>query len=174
MKREKLSEDEFARRLREAKLFSLDVDGVLTDGALHYHDDGTEVKVFNVRDGTAVQLVVQHGLPVAIVSASVTPLIRIRARNLGVQHVYTGARDKVAAIEEICAKIGATLADVIHVADDVNDIPLLERVGLPIAVADATPEVIARAVYVTRSPGGKGAVRELCEAILKGRDAWPY
>ncbi len=174
MKREKISKDELARRLSGAKLLTLDVDGVLTDGALYYFEDGSESRVFDVQDGTGIKLLVASGFPVAIISASITPCIRIRGERLGVPYVHTGAEDKVGVLNDLCEQIGASPDDVVHMGDDVNDIPILERVGFPLTVPNAVPEVLDRAIYVTEKPGGAGAVREICEAILKVRGAWPY
>ncbi len=174
MGREKLSRDDIARRIGAARLLSLDVDGVLTNGELYYFEDGSETRVFNVQDGTGVKMVVNSGFPVALITGSTTPSIRVRGRLLGITHLYTGFEDKVGALEEICGKEGIGFDDVIHVGDDINDIPLLERVGFPLTVPNARPEVVERAIYVTQQPGGRGAVREVCELILKSRGRWPY
>ena len=174
MKREKISTEELARRLAGAKLLTLDVDGVLTDGALHYFEDGTETRVFHVRDGLGIKMLLGSGFPVAMISASKTPSISIRGKNLGIPHVHIGVEDKVGVLNGLCAKVGAEPSEVIHVGDDLNDIPILERVGFPLTVPNAVREVIDRAIYVTGKPGGTGAIREICELILKARGAWPY
>lgn len=156
-------------RFKAIRLLSLDVDGVLTDGGLYYADDGTVSRKFNVRDGVGIKRVLALGIAVAIVSAGTTQSIDHRARTLGVRHVMTGVENKRAAIEKLCRDLGCALAETAHVGDDLNDLPLLEAVGLPLSVADAVPEARAAARYVTRRRGGEGAVREICDLLASAR-----
>jgi 3-deoxy-D-manno-octulosonate 8-phosphate phosphatase (KDO 8-P phosphatase) len=160
---------ELSARLARVRLLSLDVDGVMTDGGLYYAADGSELRRFNVRDGVAIKALMAAGVAVAFVTTSTTPAIRHRAEMLGVPHCFTGATDKVAAVSGLAKDLGLTLADVAHMADDTADLAILTRVGLAIAVADAAPEVLRAAAYVTRRRGGDAAVREAGEAILAAK-----
>ena len=151
------------------QLLSLDCDGVMTDGALYYAADGTELRRFHVRDGVGIKAVMSAGIEVVFVTASTTPAIEFRARALGVKHCILGAGDKVGALAKLCSKLGIALSHVAHVGDDLNDLPVLQRVGLPITVADAVPAVLNSVVFVTSRAGGQGAVREICDRMLEAR-----
>jgi 3-deoxy-D-manno-octulosonate 8-phosphate phosphatase (KDO 8-P phosphatase) len=167
--RQKLSAAALKRQLKNIRLLSLDVDGVLTDGGLYYGDDGTITRKFNVRDGVGIKRVLAAGIEVVFVSAGTTQSIHHRARTLGVRHVRSGITDKRAEIEKLCQSLDVPLAAVAHVGDDVNDLPLLNAVGLPLSVPNAVPEARAAAHYVTRHRGGDGAVREVCDLLAGGR-----
>ena len=168
-KGQKLTAAALKRRLEGIRLLSLDVDGVLTDGGVYYGENGTVTRKFNVRDGVGIQKVLARDIEVAFVSAGTTRSIHHRARTLGVRHVLTGVADKQAEVEKLCRKLKVPMAAVAHVGDDVNDLPLLEAAGVSFTVADAVPEVRASADYVTRRPGGEGAVREICDLLAAGR-----
>jgi 3-deoxy-D-manno-octulosonate 8-phosphate phosphatase (KDO 8-P phosphatase) len=158
-------------RLERVRLVSLDVDGVMTDGGLYYAEDGGELRRFNVRDGMGIKALMTAGIPVAFVTSSRTRAIGNRAAALGVPHCLLGVEDKLAALERLCETLRVGLNEVAHVADDVNDLPVLKRVGCPVAVADAHPYVLAAAAFVTERAGGDGAVRELAERLLSIRQA---
>ncbi|MGH7644756.1 MAG: KdsC family phosphatase [Gemmatimonadales bacterium] len=164
-----------ARRIR---LVGLDVDGVLTDGGLYVArvaDNAVEFKRFDSRDGTAVWLLHRAGITVVISSGRHADATAIRARELRIDEVLqdeTGGGRKLEAFEEMLARRGLELADCAFVGDDLADLPLLRRVGLPVAVATAAPEAKAAATLVTRAPGGHGAVREVAETLLKARGVW--
>jgi 3-deoxy-D-manno-octulosonate 8-phosphate phosphatase (KDO 8-P phosphatase) len=147
----------------------LDVDGVLTDGGLYYGDNGTVARKFNVQDGVGIKRVLARGVEVAFVSAGTTQSIHHRARTLGVRHILSGITDKCVEIEKLCRRLDVPLAAVAHVGDDLNDVPLLEAVGLPLSVPNAVPEARASAHYVTRRCGGAGAVREICDLLAAER-----
>ncbi len=164
--RRQLSRAALVERLKGVKLLSLDVDGVLTDGGLYYTDDGQQLRKFNVKDGMGLQRVRAAGIEVAVISAAKAPAIRYRGESLGLGHVLIGRDDKLAALVEVCGKLGLDLADVAHMGDDLNDVAVLEAVGLPLGVADAVPEVLAAAAYVTSRRGGDGAVREICDLMV--------
>ena len=158
-----------AKRIRT---LILDVDGVLTDGAVHYLSDGTEFKSFHVRDGLGVQLMRAAGCHVAIISGRESESVTRRARELGINPVYQGVDDKVGAFEEILHNLDCSEQQTAYIGDDLPDLPLIKRCGLGFAVADAAPEVRTAAQVVLRSAGGKGAVREACELILKAKGSW--
>lgn len=154
-------------RLSQVKLLALDVDGVLTDGGLYYTNSGEELKKFNVKDGQGIKLVIQAGIEVVIISASNSAATLHRAKKLGIKRAFIGIEDKLATLEQICQELNLSLAQVAYVGDDLNDLPILKSVGCPLTVADAIPENLAQAVYVTELPGGQGAVREICNLLLQ-------
>jgi YrbI family 3-deoxy-D-manno-octulosonate 8-phosphate phosphatase len=164
------------RRLARVRLVCLDVDGVLTDGGLHFGPDGGEWKRFDSRDGLGLAALVRAEYVVAFVSGRIAPCVAIRARALGVAADLQGVKDKAAAVEALRAKHGIAANEAVFVGDDLVDLPGFAAAGLGIAVADARPEVLAAADGILRAPGGYGAVRELAEALLRasGReDALP-
>ncbi|HUX00161.1 MAG: HAD-IIIA family hydrolase [Phycisphaerae bacterium] len=158
--------------LERIDLLVLDVDGVLTDGRIVYDSRGAEVKAFHVRDGQGVKYWLRAGYEAAILSGRRSPTIRRRARELGIAAVYEGAKDKLPVLEKILKRFRRTPDRVCCIGDDLPDVPVLARVGFAVAVADAVEEVRRLAHYVTRAPGGAGAVRETVEMILKHQGAW--
>jgi len=147
----------------------LDVDGVLTDGGLYYAENGDELKRFDVRDGQGLVLLRAAGVLTAIVTRKQTTIVTRRARDLGIVEVRQGVTDKAAALADLLARHRLAAAAACYVGDDVNDLPALRAVGLPIAVADAVPAVCRAAAYVTKARAGHGAVREVCDLILAAR-----
>ena len=163
--------DDLRMRFARVRLLSLDVDGVLTDGGLYYDDEGRQQRRFNVRDGQGIKTAMAAGIAVALITASTTEAIRHRAATLGIDTVRLGATDKLAALEAVAGELGLGLADVAHVGDDTNDVPVLSAVGLPMTVADGVAEVRTIAAYVTARPGGGGAVREICDLLVASRQS---
>jgi 3-deoxy-D-manno-octulosonate 8-phosphate phosphatase (KDO 8-P phosphatase) len=159
-------------RARDIRLLILDVDGVLTDGRLYFDAKGETLKVFHVRDGHGIKMARQGGIEVALVSGRRSDAAFHRARELGITRFYEGVRDKVAILEELLAALNLTLREAAAVGDELVDLPLFHRVGLGVAVADAPPEVRAAAHWITTLPGGKGAVREVCDLLLKAQGRW--
>jgi 3-deoxy-D-manno-octulosonate 8-phosphate phosphatase (KDO 8-P phosphatase) len=158
--------------LRGIKLLLFDVDGVLTDGTILVHPDGSETKQFHIRDGAAIVVAQRAGLTVALLSGRTAPATTHRARQLGITHVIQGASDKVAAYEDLLRATGVTDAQVAYMGDDLPDLPVLQRVGFSAAPADA-PRVIREHVsWVSSQPGGSGAVRELIERIMDAQGLW--
>ena len=157
---------DFAPRIR---LLVLDVDGVLTDGRLWFGPDGETLKVFHVRDGVGIRQLQGAGVPVAVISGRASAALERRCTELGIRYLRQGADNKVAALRELLAETGLGAATCACLVDDTPDLPLMMIVGLPIAVADAHPDVIAAARYVTRAAGGAGAVREVCDLLLEAR-----
>jgi 3-deoxy-D-manno-octulosonate 8-phosphate phosphatase (KDO 8-P phosphatase) len=158
--------------LRRVRLVVLDVDGVLTDGRLWVGPAGEEWKSFHVHDGLAIVRAVRGGLTVAVVSSRSSAAVARRCAELGVLEVHQGVADKVEVYDALRARLGCRDADAAAMGDDLADLPLLARVGLPVAPADAAPEVRRTARWVTGRPGGAGAVREALEAILRAQDRW--
>jgi 3-deoxy-D-manno-octulosonate 8-phosphate phosphatase (KDO 8-P phosphatase) len=153
------------------RLLVLDVDGVLTDGRLHYDADGRECKSFHVRDGFGLQQVMEAGIEIAVISGRRSRAAATRMAELGIRHVLLGRNDKLAAFEDLAAQLQIPSEHVACMGDDVPDLPTMQRVALPVAVADAHPRVLAAARWRTRLPGGAGAVRELCDLLLAARAA---
>jgi 3-deoxy-D-manno-octulosonate 8-phosphate phosphatase (KDO 8-P phosphatase) len=148
------------------RMLVLDVDGVLTDGRLHFGPRGEALKLFHVRDGLGIQQVAQAGIEVAVISGRKSKMVDIRCRELGVEHVYQGARDKLAVLEKLCARLKIEPSACACVGDDLPDIPLMQKVALAFAVADAHAEARHAAHLITKLPGGYGAVREVCDYLL--------
>ncbi|HWP35319.1 MAG TPA: HAD hydrolase family protein [Thermodesulfobacteriota bacterium] len=163
---------ELLARARRIRLVVLDVDGVLTDGGIAVASDGSETKTFHVRDGHAIKLLQHAGIEVALVSGRRSAPVVRRAAELGISLVVQGASDKAASFEAILAARGLEAAEAAGVGDDIVDLPLLRRAGLAVAVADSAPELAPYVHYVTRAPGGRGAVREVAELILKAQGRW--
>jgi 3-deoxy-D-manno-octulosonate 8-phosphate phosphatase (KDO 8-P phosphatase) len=156
-------------RASRIRLLVLDVDGVLTDGRLHISATGEEVKVFHVRDGSGLVALQRAGVTVAIISGRASAAVTRRASELGIAHVRQGISDKGAALDALCAELGLAQEEVACVGDDTPDLPMFDRAGIAVAVADAHPAAAARAHWVTQARGGRGAVRELCDLLLAAR-----
>ena len=152
-------------------LLILDVDGVLTDGSILYDDRAAEIKTFNVRDGFGVRLWREAGGTCAIVTSRGGEAVRRRAAELGIDPVVEEASDKGEAVHEVCRRTGIPPDRAAYLADDWPDLSAMRLVAYPMAVADADPRVRERARFVTRAPGGRGAVREAVEHLLEARDA---
>jgi len=159
-------------RARHIKLLLMDCDGVLTDGRIWLFDNGEEQKGFHTRDGLGIELWHRAGLRSGIISGRNSTAVERRAQGLGMSFVVQGVKEKVQAFDETVAHAGVTNEEVAFIGDDLNDIPLMLRSGLGVAVADAAVEARERAHYVTKLVGGQGAVREVIELILKAQGRW--
>jgi 3-deoxy-D-manno-octulosonate 8-phosphate phosphatase (KDO 8-P phosphatase) len=153
----------------QVALVVLDVDGVLTDGRLWYGPDGESLKVFDVRDGHGIKNLIAAGIGVAVISGRRSGAVTARMRELGVSDVAQGVKDKARALAELLKRNAIEAKRVACLVDDTPDLGLMAAVGLPAAVADAHPEVIAAAQHVTRARGGRGAVREFCDWLVAAR-----
>jgi 3-deoxy-D-manno-octulosonate 8-phosphate phosphatase (KDO 8-P phosphatase) len=156
-------------RARRVRLMIFDVDGVLTDGSLHFGPEGEMIKTFNVLDGHGIKLLQQSGVATAIISARQSALVARRAADLGISHVRQGAHDKLEAFHALLAECGAVADACGFIGDDVIDLPILTRVGFAASVPNGHPEVRSRVHYVTQAGGGHGAARELCDFILRAQ-----
>jgi 3-deoxy-D-manno-octulosonate 8-phosphate phosphatase (KDO 8-P phosphatase) len=161
-----MSLSELYDRARRIRLVIFDVDGVLTNGNLFITDAGEEFKAFYSQDGHGMKMLQATGLQLAIVTGRTSRSVELRAQNLGVGILYQGVDDKLAVFEQILATFGFEQESCAYMGDDLVDLPVMRRCGLAVAVPDAPPLVKSRAHYVTRQPGGRGAVRELCEIIM--------
>ena len=155
------------------ELLVLDVDGVLTDGRLWFGPEGEALKAFHVRDGHGIKQLRDAGVEVAVISGRSSPAVDARMRELGVRHVIQGAGDKHAALAALLDSLGIAAENAACLVDDLPDLPMMRAVGLPAAVADAHPDVLAAAGHVTRLAGGHGAVREFCDWLLARRTPAP-
>jgi 3-deoxy-D-manno-octulosonate 8-phosphate phosphatase (KDO 8-P phosphatase) len=155
------------------KLLILDVDGVLTDGRIIMNDRGEEIKCFHVKDGHGLRLLMNAGIHVVIITGRKSKTVEHRARDLGIREVYQSVKDKESLTKELIQNKKMDKEQVCCVGDDLPDLPMFNQVGISIAVADACPELLKKADLVTKKRGGKGAVREVCELILKAQGKWP-
>ena len=153
-------------RARPIRLLVLDVDGVLTDGTLYYSSGGEELKAFNIQDGLGIKLLQASGVPVAIITGRQSRALELRAENLGVQHLYQGVQEKLPAFSDLLTRLALAPTAAACMGDDLPDVQLMRRCGLAITVPEAPAVVLDHAHYVTRRPGGHGAVRELCELLM--------
>lgn len=151
------------------RLLGLDVDGVLTDGGVYVFEDGQQFRRFNIKDGLGIKNVMAVGVDVIIISSSAVQAVRHRAESLGIQHVYLGIGDKLATLQHHCTTHQIQMSDVAFMGDDLADLPLMQQVGVPLAVADAVPAVVEAARYVTHLRGGYGAVREVCDLLVAAK-----
>jgi len=165
-------QDTAVARASRLQLMIFDVDGILTDGSLHYGPDGETIKTFNVLDGHGIKLLQQAGIATAIISARQSTLVAKRAADLGIRHLFQGVHDKRAAFEHLLTHTGITAEAAGFVGDDVIDLPILLRVGFAASVPNAHAEVRSRVHYVTQATGGRGAARELCDFILRAQDKY--
>jgi 3-deoxy-D-manno-octulosonate 8-phosphate phosphatase (KDO 8-P phosphatase) len=160
-------------KLKGIKLLILDVDGVMTDGRIIMDNEGKEIKNFNVLDGHGLKILQRHGIKVAILTGRKSKVVEYRAKDLGINDVYQGAFNKKEVFGKILKKHKLSASAVAFMGDDFVDIPVLKRVGFSAAVADAVDVVKKSVDYVTNHKGGYGAVREVCELILKAQGKWP-
>ena len=152
--------------LSQIRLVAFDVDGVFTDGRLYLSDAGVESKAFNTQDGYGVRRLIENNIDVAVISGRESAAVAQRMAELGVAHVIQGCKDKVAALDKLTAELGINATQCAYVGDDVPDLPLLQKVGYAVAVANAVVEVQQQCDYTTAAAGGRGAVREVCELVL--------
>lgn len=159
-------------QLEKIRLLLLDVDGVMTDGRIIYDDRGGEIKAFDVKDGHGIKLLQRAGIRVGIITGRQSPVVDHRASELGIELVYQGAKDKLVPFMDVLLKTGLTAEQVAYVGDDLPDLPILRRVGFAATVADGVAEIRPHVHYVTQCNGGRGAVREICDLLLKETGRW--
>lgn len=160
----------YLERAKNIRLVSFDVDGVLTDGKLYFDENGREYKAFHARDGHGIKMLRQCGVEVAVISGRYSKSVEQRMNSLGVDLVFQGQQDKPAAVTIICSKLNLSVDQIAYVGDDLLDLPLMQRVGLAIAVKDAHYAVIERAHWVTEHCGGNGAARDVCDMVLDAQN----
>jgi 3-deoxy-D-manno-octulosonate 8-phosphate phosphatase (KDO 8-P phosphatase) len=151
------------------KLLICDVDGVLSDGRIYMGNDGEELKTFHTHDGFGMKALMQVGIDVAVITGRSSQIVQRRMQALGVTHIYQGQGDKLPAFNDLLNKLGLTASETAYIGDDVIDLPVMHQALLGIAVANAHPIVLQQADWVTRTRGGEGAVREVCDLILQSQ-----
>lgn len=156
-------------RAKKIRLAIFDVDGVLTDGSLFYGDDGQEYKAFNSLDGHGLKMLRRSGVALAIITGRSSQVIVHRALNLGVEHVYQGAEDKLAIFEQVLRDLKMDADHTAYMGDDVVDLPVLRRCGLAVCVPQSVTLVKQHVHYITERGGGRGAAREVCELIMRAQ-----
>lgn len=164
--------EEILHRARKIKLLLMDVDGVLTDGRIIYDSEGREIKFFHVRDGHGIKLLHRYGIKTGIITGRMSKIVDIRAKELGISYVFQNSFDKGLIIEKIIKEEGYNPDEIAYVGDDIVDIPVFRRVGFRVTVPDASYDVRDEVDYITLNYAGKGAIREVCEIILKSKGHW--
>ena len=160
------------KKAKAIKLLLLDVDGVLTDGRIILDDRGVETKHFDVRDGQGIVLLMRAGIEVGLITARSSKAVRYRAKELALRIVHQGIRNKATTYAEIRRQSGLAETEIAYIGDDIGDLSILHRVGLAVAVEDGCHELFPSVDYVTEKPGGRGAVREIAELLLKVQNKW--
>ena len=159
-------------KLANIKLLLLDVDGVLTDGKITYTDKGEEIKSFNSKDGLGIRLLMDSGIKIGIITGRKSGALTHRCENLGIDLLFDGIKDKLKAFNTILEKTTISAKETAFAGDDLPDLPVMKRAGLSICPADAPMYIQEHADIVTRQKGGEGAIREICDEILKAQDKW--
>lgn len=154
------------KKAEKIQLLICDVDGVMSDGLIYMGNNGEELKAFNVRDGYGIRCLLTSGIEVAIITGRQSKLLEDRAKTLGITYLYQRQHNKLLAYQQLLDTLTLKPEQTAYIGDDLIDLPVMEKVGLSVAVADAHPLLTPRADYVTRIAGGRGAVRELCDLIL--------
>ena len=161
-----------AAKAKHIKLLIVDVDGVMTDGSIILDNEGNEFKRFNVRDGHGIKLLIRHGIEVAIITGRQSKVVSLRAKELGIKHVYQKCWNKMVPYEDLKSKLSVAENEIAYIGDDVVDISLLKRAGLAVAVSDAHKDVLEFVDVITEEEGGKCAVRSVCDFILQSKGIW--
>ena len=168
----KNSENELLSVARHIKVVIVDVDGVLTDGSITLDNEGNEFKSFHVRDGHGIKMLIRAGFIVAMITGRYSKVVERRASELGITEVYQGCRDKRVPYRHLLKKYSVDSGKVAYIGDDIVDLSLLQGVGFSVVVADAAAEAKSAAMMITKSKGGRGAVREVCDFLLKAKGLW--
>ncbi len=155
---------------KKIKLIIFDVDGVLTDGGLYFTAEGTEIKRFNSLDGHGMKMLKDNGIEMAVITARDSKTVAHRMKNLGIKHFYQGQSDKLVAFNDLLQKLNLSTNETAYMGDDVVDLPVMTKVGFSVTVANAHDLVKQRSDFTTKKIGGHGAVREVCDFILKAQD----
>lgn len=159
-------------RAKRVKLLILDIDGVMTDGRIIYSIYGEELKFFDVSDGFGITLLNRAGIKSVIITAKKSRIVKLRGRDLKIAKTYQGYADKLMALDKILRRFKIAADDICFIGDDLIDLPVLKRVGFAVAVPNAVQEVKEKAHFITSRQGGRGAVREICDMILKSQGKW--
>ncbi len=164
--------EDLLKKARKVKLLLLDVDGVLTNGKIIYDSEGRDLKIFDVKDGLGVYLLKKAGILTVLITARSSKVIKLRARDMGVEEIFENAEDKRKILDHILKKYRVNLKEVCFVGDDLVDLSVMKDIGLAVSVKDGCSEIKKISDYITKRKGGEGAVREVCELILKAKRKW--
>ena len=162
----------FKELLADVEAIVFDVDGVMTDGGIIPLADGDFIRKYNAKDGYALAYAASHGFNIGVISGGFGKTLESRMNRLHIEHYYLGCMDKIAAIDDFIAKTGVKRENVIYMGDDIPDLECMQMVGIPVCPADACAEVVEAARYVSEFGGGKGAVRDIVEQVLRARGDW--
>jgi len=160
------------KNLKNLKMIAMDVDGVLTDGKIFFDQNGEEIKSFNALDGLGIVLARKSGLKIAFISARESKALELRAKQLGVDALYQNRLEKLEAFEDLLKRFHYKASEIAYIGDDLVDIAILKKAGFPVTVPNAAPEVRPYAAYITKRPGGSGAVREVIRLVMKSQGSW--
>ncbi|OQY02247.1 MAG: phenylphosphate carboxylase subunit delta [Desulfobacteraceae bacterium 4572_130] len=160
------------KKLGQIKLLLLDVDGILTDGKITYTENGKEIKNFDSKDGLGLKLLMESGVKVGIITGRKSKALTARCKNLGINIIFDNIKNKIKALDTILKETGISTENTAFAGDDLPDLCVMKKVGLSITVSDACSDVIKEADIVIPQRGGKGAVRQICEDILKAKNLW--
>ncbi len=160
------------KKLAAIKMLLLDVDGVLTDGRIIYDNEGNEMKAFDVKDGHGLKMLQRAGIKVGVITGRSSAVVQRRAEELGFDALFQGALTKLEPYGQVLQEFGLADHEVAYVGDDLVDLPILRRVGFSATVADAVPDLLPLVDYVCKRPGGRGAVREICDLLLRAQQQW--
>ncbi len=168
----KINDKDAAKRASNIKILIMDVDGVMTDGRIIVDNNGIESKRFDVKDGHGIKMLIRAGIKTAIITGRKSKVVKYRAKELGIHHIHQGAKDKAKSIDILLKDANLPNDVAAYIGDDLIDIPAMKKVGLTFAVSDSVKEVLNQAHIITKNRGGRGAVREVCEYILKNQGLW--
>jgi 3-deoxy-D-manno-octulosonate 8-phosphate phosphatase (KDO 8-P phosphatase) len=164
--------ENFKSRLKQVRAFIFDVDGVLTDGSVTLMPDGEQVRIMNIKDGYAMQLAVKKGYKIAIISGGRSEMVRKRLNGLGITDIYLGSHTKMEQYTELLERYHLRPDEVLYMGDDIPDYEVMKQVGVPTCPKDSAPEIKDICIYVSDKRGGKGAVRDVIEQVLKVQNNW--
>ncbi|MEW5807404.1 MAG: HAD family hydrolase [Acidobacteriota bacterium] len=164
--------DEIRERAKKVKLLLMDVDGVMTDGKVIFSSNGAEAKEFDAKDGVGIKIAQRVGIKTGLITGRVSEAVARRGEELGMDEIHQGKKEKIKIYMEIIDRLSLKDEEVGFIGDDIIDIPIMKRVGFPAAVADAHPAILPYAIYTTSSSGGRGAIREVIDLIIKAQGKW--
>ena len=156
--------------IKKIRLLCLDVDGVMTDGGIYYCDDGIIARKYNIQDGFGIKRILNLGYEVAIITMSKEKNIEMRVKALGIQHYFYNVNDKLNVVNKLAIKLGVSMSEIAFLGDDLNDLDVMKKVGLPISVFNAVKQVQETAFFSTTMSGGEGAIRQVCDLMIKYKD----
>ena len=153
--------------IKKIKLFCLDVDGVMTDGGIYYSNDGNITRKYNIQDGYGIKKIIKSGLNIAVITMSNEKNIKIRMKSLGIKNYFFNIHSKLSVVSMLSKKMNIKMSEIAFLGDDLNDMEVMKKVGLPISVSNAVREIKKITLFTTTLPGGSGAIRQVCDLIIK-------